>query len=186
MLSSIFAFQEDATLVSYVPKRMKAVLLLSTLHTQPEISTEDHRKPQIILDYNHTKGGVDTLDQLVRTYSCKRKTNRWPFAIFCNLLDIMAYNAFVLYTSVHPQYQAGRLYRRRLFLLELSKSMLPEFPRVVAQPRDVNPPGRVVVRAYRRCSFCSRANDKKTRDVCGNCGLSICKDHSHLLCPNCS
>ena len=82
--SSIFGFQTKTIIVSYVPKKGKSVILLSTLHKTGEI-TDIERKPQMILDYNSCKGGVDTLDQLVRTYSCKRKTNRWPFALFCNL-----------------------------------------------------------------------------------------------------
>ena len=37
----------------------------------------------------------------------------------------MAYNAMVLFVHVHPQYQRNAPHRRRLFLRELSKSMLP-------------------------------------------------------------
>ncbi|KAL0183256.1 hypothetical protein M9458_022631, partial [Cirrhinus mrigala] len=52
-LSSKFAFTDTHTLVSYCPRKNKNVLLMSTLH----------RDDQIILDYNHTKGGVDNLDK---------------------------------------------------------------------------------------------------------------------------
>ena len=79
--SSIFGFQAETTIVSCISKKGKSVILISTLHKTGEI-TNIERKPQMILDYNSCKGGVDTLDQLVRTYSCKRKTNRWPFALF--------------------------------------------------------------------------------------------------------
>lgn len=61
--SSIFRFQQDKTLVSFVPRKNKAVILLSTLHDDDEIDP-DTRKPQIILDYNATKGGVDTVDKM--------------------------------------------------------------------------------------------------------------------------
>ena len=55
--SSIFGFSDDTTLVSYVPK---AVILMSTpaQHKNDKISTEDHRKPEIIKYYNATKSGV--------------------------------------------------------------------------------------------------------------------------------
>lgn len=65
LLSSLFAFQQKATLVSYVPKRGKNVLLLSTKHREAEVSEGRHRKPQIILDYNRCKGGVDNLDKVI-------------------------------------------------------------------------------------------------------------------------
>ena len=56
-------------------------------------------KPEIVTFYNSTKGGVDTFDQVIRCYSSKRKTNRWPVALFFNVLDIAAYNAYILYTN---------------------------------------------------------------------------------------
>ncbi|XP_042164312.1 uncharacterized protein LOC112226371, partial [Oncorhynchus tshawytscha] len=70
--SSKFAFTPTTTLVSYLPKRNKSVVLLSTLHKTAEISDREDRKPAIILDYNHNKGGVDNLDKVIGTYSCRR------------------------------------------------------------------------------------------------------------------
>lgn len=40
--------------------------------------------------------------QVVTTYSCKRKTARWPLKLFYNLLDVSAYNGFVLWTNIDP------------------------------------------------------------------------------------
>lgn len=45
---------------------------MSTLHHESAVIIRKDKKPQIILDYNATKG-VDPLDQLVATYACKRK-----------------------------------------------------------------------------------------------------------------
>ena len=56
MFSSLFAFKEHRTLTSYVPKPNKCVILLSTMHHNNEVETDDPKKPQIILDYNKTKG----------------------------------------------------------------------------------------------------------------------------------
>ncbi|KAL7383412.1 hypothetical protein ABVT39_010100 [Epinephelus coioides] len=64
VLSSIFAFTQTHILVSYIPKRGKNFVLLSTKHWALEISGEEKRKPQIILDYNCCKGGVDTMDEV--------------------------------------------------------------------------------------------------------------------------
>jgi len=58
--SSEFRFTDTATMVSYVPKRGKVVILLSTMHGDDKLG--DGGKPDIILFYNSTKGGVDALD----------------------------------------------------------------------------------------------------------------------------
>ncbi|KAB0804260.1 hypothetical protein PPYR_01230 [Photinus pyralis] len=118
--SSMFAFMKDKTLVSYVPKRNSAVVLLSTEHRDDKISGADNDyKPDIILHYNKTKGAVDTTDKLAKEYTTQRKTNRWPMAIFFHLLDIAAINAYKLWIHANPEWKKGRLDKRRMFLLEL-------------------------------------------------------------------
>ena len=94
--SSLFAFNDITTLTSYVPKKNKAVLLISSHHHDSTVESSRNNKPKIILYYNLTKGGVDTLDQLVGSFSCKRKTNLWTFAHFCSMLDNGGYDAYVL------------------------------------------------------------------------------------------
>ena len=74
--SSLFGHREQLTLVPYVPKKGKAVILLSGNHRDAELLNRPDKKPQIILDYNSTKGGVDTLDQMVSTFSTKRMTRK--------------------------------------------------------------------------------------------------------------
>ena len=74
--SSKLVFTPTITLVSYLPKRNNNVALLSTLHKMAEISDREDRKPAIILDYNHNKGGLDNLDKVIGTYSCRRMTAR--------------------------------------------------------------------------------------------------------------
>ncbi|KAE8278205.1 hypothetical protein D5F01_LYC23722 [Larimichthys crocea] len=105
VFSSLFAFTTNHTLVSYIPRRGKNVLLLSTKHRDPHVSDDAKRKPTIIQDYNRCKGGVDNLDKVVGTYSCRRRTNRWPLALFHNLIDVSLYNAFVLWTSIEPSWE---------------------------------------------------------------------------------
>ena len=78
----------------------------------------------MILDYNASKGGVDTSDQMLRTYTCKRKTRRWPIAIFSNMLDISALNAYIIWTLINPDWNARKTHKRRLFLEELGKVCL--------------------------------------------------------------
>ncbi|CAF2055700.1 unnamed protein product [Rotaria magnacalcarata] len=95
--SSIFCFDRQITLVSYVPKKRDAMILLSTLHHDKAIDNEKKNKPEIILYYNEIKGGVDRMDQMVQTYSCKRKTKHWPMTFFFNMI-VGAVAAFVVWT----------------------------------------------------------------------------------------
>ena len=52
------------------------VVIISTLHRDGRICGQEHQKPdqeqqnpEIIMDYNVTKGGVDNSDKLVTGYS---------------------------------------------------------------------------------------------------------------------
>lgn len=202
--SSSFYFTKDTTVVNYVPKKKKNVILLSTLHHDKEISDRIDRKPKMILDYNATKDAVDTLDQLLSTYTCKRKTNGWPVIVFYNMLDISAYNAYVLWTSINPQWNKDKLYKRRLFLEELGKCLINPYiisrthkPRTEEScniikklktsqstvPRGLSENIRPVKRA--RCRFCSSKNDNKTSILCSRCKKYICKSHTTYYCPSC-
>lgn len=80
-----FCLHPTTTLVSYIPKN---VVLLSTLHTAADISDRGNRKPVIILDYNHNKGGVGNLDKVIGTYSCRRLTARWPLVILHDIINL--------------------------------------------------------------------------------------------------
>ncbi len=50
------------------------------MHTTKKID-EDTNKSDSVLFYNETKGGVDTVDHLIESFSCRRKTYRWTFNI---------------------------------------------------------------------------------------------------------
>ncbi|XP_043529513.1 piggyBac transposable element-derived protein 4-like isoform X2 [Frieseomelitta varia] len=104
--SSIFGFQDEATIVSYIPKKNRNVLLISTLHVEDNsisISNGTEQKPQIISFYNNTKVGVDTVDELCGTYSTSRKSNRWPLVIFFRILDIAGINSQTIYNNNKPR-----------------------------------------------------------------------------------
>lgn len=53
--SSIFAFKDHLSIVSYVPKKNKSVILVSSKHHEEKIN-ENEQKPEIIIDYNKNKG----------------------------------------------------------------------------------------------------------------------------------
>jgi len=73
----------------------------STLHYDTKIHPGKDKKPDIIITYNETKDGVDMADQKHKHFSCKRKTRRWPIAIFSNMIDIRALNAFIIFIAIH-------------------------------------------------------------------------------------
>ncbi|CAJ0942848.1 unnamed protein product [Ranitomeya imitator] len=69
---SVFGFCNEATMVSYKAKKEKSVILLSTMHHDESIDTNDRKqKPEIILHYNKTKGGVDKMDEMITEYSLR-------------------------------------------------------------------------------------------------------------------
>ncbi|XP_056108635.1 piggyBac transposable element-derived protein 4-like [Rhinichthys klamathensis goyatoka] len=201
LFSTKFAFTDTHALVSYCPKKRKNVLLMSTLHKDACVSTREDRKPEAILYYNENKGGVDNLDKVTGTYSCKRKTLRWPMVLFFNILDVSAYNAFVAWMEVNPGWKEGKTFRRRLFLEELGKSMVTpliqrrqNIPRALPSAtlvRDIQTPepgpsvgtGRGEKR--KRCTLCA-PKDVKTGTVCFKCRAHICKAHTLYCCQSCA
>ena len=125
--SSVFGFTNNLNMVSYCPKKSKVVILLSSMHNNKSVDDGEKKKPQIILYYNKTKGGVDTVDQMVRNYSCKRMTQRWPTVIWHNMLDIASLNAFTIFKVLQPNYMKGVNHARRLFIKELTKQLVMPF-----------------------------------------------------------
>lgn len=118
--STVFGFRGNITICSYVPKQNKAVILLSSEHHDSGVDiTTVARKPKMILDYNRTKGGVDRMDQMLSTYSTKRKTNRWPLAFFYNMIDVAALASYIIYME-HHQSLKTKSGSRKVFLKDLA------------------------------------------------------------------
>ena len=76
-------------------------MLMSTMHISKREEIGSETKPEVIMYDNSAKGTVDTVDQLVRSYSTKRTTLRWPMAIFYNMVDVSALNALIEYLSLN-------------------------------------------------------------------------------------
>ena len=75
--------------------------MISTMHSQPKIDITSDQNPSIILFYNKTKGSVDTLDKLVRSYPTKRMTQKRPLAFICYMIDVSAINKFVVWKGIN-------------------------------------------------------------------------------------
>ncbi|XP_054639964.1 piggyBac transposable element-derived protein 4-like [Dunckerocampus dactyliophorus] len=187
LLSSLFAFTKDKCLVSYYPKKGKNVLMLSTKHREAQVEDSSKKKPQIILDYNRCKGAVDHLDQACATYSVRRRAQRWPMCLFYHMVDVSCYNAFVLFTEINPDWNPGKLNKRRLFLEELGMALIePEMLRrgplktQGLQTAEATP-GPAPKR--KQCGLCD--NPLRACNVCSKCGISVCRKHMRPICMNC-
>ncbi|KAL3979011.1 LOW QUALITY PROTEIN: HtrA serine peptidase 1 [Sarotherodon galilaeus] len=232
----------DMIILSYVAKKNKNVLLLTTAPRYHRRSGPEPRpsrrsgnsksnsksksnsnggssgggKPPLVLHYNRTKGGIDNLDKVVSTYSCRRKTCRWPVALFHNMVDVAAYNAFVLWREIHPDWMAGKLNKRRLFLERLGKALARPMIEDRALARGGGGGGRggrVAARGTtaaattttateaddadatprdsspvkrRRCRVCPRSKDVKTKILCRECRAHVCINCAVTYCPNCA
>lgn len=134
--SSLSGFQNDMSLVSYVTKKKKCVIILSTMHDTMEIDPDTH-KPEPIMDYNSTKGGVDSVDQMCSTYSTSRKTRRWTMTVFFRILDIAGINSYKIYLANNLQNNIRRKEYLKILALSLMKEHWKERAQLWGLPKDV-------------------------------------------------
>lgn len=198
--SSLFGFTAQNTIVSYVPKRNKSVVLLSTMHHNACVD-DDSKKPEIILFYNGTKAGVDALDEKCANYSTSRRTRRWPMVLFHTILNISGVNSRILYQFA----QAGEEISRSNYLKELGRQLYT--PHVTARIYNANVPRKIRMNAADilkltfeeppipaeeqqrskrpRCRICPSNKDRKTSNRCSSCKIPVCLQCSSLICKNC-
>lgn len=163
------------------PKRIKLLLFCS----EPDVDyTNEKKKPEVILSYNSTKSGVDTMDQMVRCYSVKRMTRRWPMVIFYNMVDVSGLNAYIIWASLNPTY-FGRKNKRRQFLIALGKELAGIQTRSPMFETSTSADCEEPARKKRRCFLCASKKDRKTRTVCKKCRKNVCGEHSQVLCCQC-
>ncbi|CAH2003549.1 unnamed protein product [Acanthoscelides obtectus] len=193
--SKLFGFQDEINLVSYVPKKNKAVIILSSFDDKGE-DDEATNKPTIILDYNRTKSGVDTVDQKCASYTTQR---RWPLAIFSRILDITGINAEIGFNNTKPTEESPR---RRKFLNELGVSLMEhhmaERAKIITLPKDireffsryqttVDEVPAIKQNGSGRCHVCSAHKNNKTTVRCDSCYQFVCKSHCKktVQCDTC-
>ncbi|XP_039278702.1 piggyBac transposable element-derived protein 4-like [Nilaparvata lugens] len=197
--SSRFGFKDNYTLVSMVPKKNRAVLLLSTMHHNREINQEKS-KPEIVCFYNSTKAGVDLLDMKCAIYSSNKRTRRWPMAVFYRLISVASVNAFILYMC----YSGSEMMTRFQFTKELAQLLaqphLQKRLRIPHLRRNVkeeirkalglnNEKGRLEenltdrMEKRKTCGKCPAVRERKTQYKCIQCEIPVC---SRKLCVDCA
>ncbi|KAJ8968429.1 hypothetical protein NQ314_002305 [Rhamnusium bicolor] len=105
--SSMFGFRNECTLISTSQKKAK-------------MRSAETRKPEMVTEYNKTKGVVDVVDKLVSSYDCAKNTRRWPMVIFYTMLNVAGINAQVFFTNNNPETKI----LRRNFLRELADNLI--------------------------------------------------------------
>lgn len=191
--SSLFGFQDDVCLVSTIPKKNKAVIFLSTMHNSSDVDDES-KKPLVNLDYNSTKGGVDTVDQMCASYSTSRITRRWPLALFFRHLDICGINSRVIFKFNNVYNKESRRVFLKNLALQLMENHLKDRAKLQSLPKDVYAflskyrDNELQTKAPTRqgiCHICGSHKNNRTKLVCQHCGNNVCKNHIAIKCLEC-
>ena len=182
-------------------KDKKDVAVLSTIHNleMQELVKRNNivKKPQAILDYNHTMGGVDRADQHLTDYPVARKRGKkFYMKIFLHLLDQSIWNSYVLYkksggSKTHAQFRLDLAEE----LIEQNKLEAVSTSAKKTRPGKLPNPLRLTDRhfpdfvpstenkenAARRCAVCCSKKDdrgkkvrKETRYYCKECNVGLC------------
>lgn len=150
-----------------------------------------------IVDYNSTKGGVDTVDLMCSTYTTARKTKRWPVVIFFRELDIAGINSLKIFLANNPE----KIYSRRQYLFELSMQLMEENLKKRSELRSLPKDVDIFLSKYRDnsiseaapskvrpiCYICGPHKNNKTGVVFNSCKKHVCKHHSvrQVKCNTC-
>ena len=137
--------------------------------------------------YNSTKGGVDTMDQLVRSYSTKRMTRRWPMAIFYNMVDVSALNALIVYLSLHQVTfeSRARLTCRGLLIQWGSSWQVAKISNLAAPLLVSWMIAKIYHLALHKRNDVTSVQDRKTKILCVQCRKNVCTKHSAVVCCQC-
>ena len=206
--SSLFGFSDRQTLVSHVSKKNKAVVLLSTMHNDNKVDKETGL-PEMVLDYKATRAAVNQVDQLCHYYSVQKNTKRWPLAYFHNRLNIAGINSMVIFQSKFSQGKSQATHSRRVFLENLGMSLLHPWLQSRVQVKQLPKDTKLALqkcgytidieasqsathqggkRKRRRCYICPASMDRKTANMCKECGEPCSVGHKQvtILCSYCA
>lgn len=202
--TSMFCYDGCLTLVSYKPKPSKMVYLLSSCDEEGVINPATG-KPEIIMYYNQTKGGVDTFDQMCSSMSCSRKTNRWPMTMFYGILNMTFVNSYVIYChnilAKGEKPLSRREYMKKLST-QLSEPWMTERLEAPTLPKRVRDniinilPDPVIqnsaddeeeppAKKRRYCAFCTSKKKRMSKMICTKCKKTVCGEHKNDVCVEC-
>lgn len=147
-------------IVKYQSRKQKHVVLLSTMHGLFEIDDTPKRKPLVVKFYNQNKCGVDIVDGMLKMYTCRSTSRRWPIAVWGNMLDIAALNAWICYREA-----TGDNISRKNFIMKLIEELC-----------------QVTIKQSNSISYISQIRDATSNLKCSTCG---CRNTGNILCRRC-
>lgn len=186
-------------------KKVKIVSMMSTIHTfelfdsnkRNRQTGEIIQKPDVILDYNKTMGGVDLVSRVLIPYTSQRRGIKWYRKLAELFLDICVYNSFILWKKLNPGRKGVDHFAYRKILVEEilmyhssiatsysyrtgpNRNHLNEnLTRLTGRhfPRKV-PATAKKERPQRRCIRCSRRGTRRdSRYYCATCDVGLCHD----------
>lgn len=166
------------------------VLILSTHHRVDDlVSVQQNRgpsqppfvvKPQVVLDYNVGKCGVDMVDQLRQYYAMQRRSRKdWPSLAWW-LIDMCVINSYTLW-RLDTKSAMTQLDFRRALLQQIPAAYPPPSTRTHTAPS--HPTSTILVGHWpkhshkkRKCVHCTRGREggKQSEVVCERCDVHLC------------
>jgi hypothetical protein len=173
LYDSLFFWNDEssAMLVKYQCKPKRSVFLLSTMHSSPTTDNTGKKKPAVIHFYNENKIGVDVVDQMTRLYTTKCASRRWPVAVWHNILDIAAINAWVIYREATKNNLSRKLFILQLMQELIGSSQQGEETNIAAKSDEIPDDDKSsLLEKRKQCRSCRN----KTAHVCCECHKPVC------------
>jgi hypothetical protein len=200
--SCTFGLTDTCTVVLYVPKRNKAVILLTTMRHDAEVDKDTgvKKKPEKIIFYNLIKTCVNVVDNFVPHTSTEEECDAGhSLALLFSLLDAAALNA-----RIHFNYSKlkGCKMSRCMFMKQMAtehdddhvqnQAKLQSLPQslkwkltaVTVQADEAGPSQMPTTNTAGRYMF-DGTEDHKSRIICVKCNLHVCKSHQKVVCSSC-
>ena len=202
--------EKNMMLVSYIDKKKsgkKNIISLTTMHDKVKVTNDQRSKPQVLVMYDHTKGGVDVVDLISCHHSTRMKSKRWPLTGFAFMLDTIRTNSKTIlednkksFSNFEFTYQLGKalvlpqIHRRYDNPNGLQIPILQKIRRVLGLPENHKPSPDPETPASKsgRCHKCIEAivgnetykqdRDKlnnKLKSKCRICSGFVCKKHQY-------
>ncbi|GLV45956.1 hypothetical protein CBL_20663 [Carabus blaptoides fortunei] len=192
-------YRSDSGLTAIKCKDKRTVHLLTNFHDS-EVSTQVKRRkrdgnihpiacPQLLVDYNNNKNGVDKFDQLLANYKVDRRSKKWWHRTFFYFLDASVINAYCNYKALEIPKIKLKDFRRSIINGLLSEMLVnkPKPPRtplieisnckpfVPSEVRLESSKHQPVRGTRKRCALYSTISKQvRSEWMCSICRLPLC------------
>jgi hypothetical protein len=163
--------ESGSTLTIYQGKKKKNVIILSSMHSNVTISSNEKKTPETVSFYNETKYGVDIIDQMARKYSVKASSRRWPVHTFYNILDFAAINAWIIYKQI-----TGKNISRSIFIQTLAEELRDQYVENSRENKRKNDDESIPNKSTLKRKKCQikKCNGNATNKCCFSCNKMVC------------